>query len=357
MEMEKKPISSYMSSKIAHMMFILSIFVVYIHANDPSYLVMGGYRLEQTLENIISQGAARVAVPLFFFMSGWLAFSKRDLSSKDLVLSFKKKIYTLLIPYLIWNVFYMGYSFLMLVLTHRLETVGSIALFVLKSVFLYECNPAFWYVLQLIGITLLTPFLLKIYQNKYASLVCLAVLLAGYLLIGSYEKNFLFPGIFFYSIGAVGTIHFRKIFDWNFYSEKWKRTVPVLASLLFVFLLLWRFWLIDLDADISYLRGTLAYRLFEFLAAIAFWFAVDVFAIGEKKVFAFEKNSFFIYASHWFVLSVLNIILKKLLPMNPIFRGCIYLAEPLVVVALILCVAVFMKKYLTGFYKTITGGR
>ena len=52
------------------------------------------------IQNIISQGLARIAVPLFFIISAFFLFQNFTISSYKNKLS--KRVYTLLIPYLFW---------------------------------------------------------------------------------------------------------------------------------------------------------------------------------------------------------------------------------------------------------------
>ena len=53
---------------------------------------------------IFSQGIARLAVPIFFFISGFLFFQKVSSLSLELYRNkIKKRVRTLLVPYLLWN--------------------------------------------------------------------------------------------------------------------------------------------------------------------------------------------------------------------------------------------------------------
>ena len=88
---------------IAWTRFILSVLVVFIHIPHPSEI-----GLDFSLYAFISQGIARVAVPAFFVISGYL-FSiglEDDWSWPRWWGKVKKRLLTVLIPYLLWNLIF-----------------------------------------------------------------------------------------------------------------------------------------------------------------------------------------------------------------------------------------------------------
>jgi surface polysaccharide O-acyltransferase-like enzyme len=97
------------SSRIEILRFPLIVGVVFIHSfSPPAHLAQGmiGIKISDALVDFviffISQGVARVAVPLFFLVSGYLFFlggwSWKKQGSK-----LKRRIHTLLIPLLFWS--------------------------------------------------------------------------------------------------------------------------------------------------------------------------------------------------------------------------------------------------------------
>ncbi len=337
-------------------MFFMSILVVYIHMYDAQYTDTS-FMPERMLEDLFSQGFCRIAVPIFFMISGYLHFSRKEIASKSLMTSFLKKVPSLIIPYFIWNGFYLVYNFTYLILLNKLNTVGNLIEYMLKGLFLYGCNPAFWYVFQLILLFLLSPLLLKIYRNKWFSATFCVTTFVMYLLITNGTKFLLLPGIMFFSLGAVSAIHLRKFIDWHFFSPKAKVFVPFCALVALVLLMVYRFKIMDIGENISDLRDTIPYRLFECLTAICFWFACDVIRLGSFNVKAYEKDSFFIYAIHWFALSIFNIIVNRLIPITPLSRTVIYLLGPIIIVVCILITSICLKKWLPRIYRIISGGR
>ena len=104
---------SVLSNTIDFLRFPLIIAVVFIHC-DPASMVIGGkelvekntYPIYSLLRWIVSEEVAKIAVPLFFFISGFLFFYRSpSLTISDYVKKLKKRARTLLIPYILWNIF------------------------------------------------------------------------------------------------------------------------------------------------------------------------------------------------------------------------------------------------------------
>lgn len=98
------------SSVITALRFPLILFVVAIHlvGEDlrlPQWGTSDWFYLYTT--EFISHSLARIAVPMFFFISGYYAFYKKDWSQRSVwTAELKKRVKTLLVPYLLWNSLY-----------------------------------------------------------------------------------------------------------------------------------------------------------------------------------------------------------------------------------------------------------
>lgn len=100
------------SERFSVLRFPLVVGVVFIHAYGTNVGLSNGMvgidspsHVSGFIQNLISQGIARIAVPLFFLMSGYFFFLGFSWSIK----SYKKKIVsrlkTLVVPFLFWNIF------------------------------------------------------------------------------------------------------------------------------------------------------------------------------------------------------------------------------------------------------------
>ena len=98
--------------QISWLMFLFSIFVIWVHSYNVD-LFSGGARdgiwsLADRIENFVSVGLGQIAVPGFFLLSSYLFF--RNFSWGKLTGKWKSRIFSVLIPYVVWNIiYYLGY--------------------------------------------------------------------------------------------------------------------------------------------------------------------------------------------------------------------------------------------------------
>lgn len=93
--------TQYQSDKIKVISLALIILVLYIHSgfhNVPHEIQ--GMLFNQYLQEVISGGLGQCAVPMFFAISGFLFFRGIEKVS-DVLLKMKKRVNTILIPFLI----------------------------------------------------------------------------------------------------------------------------------------------------------------------------------------------------------------------------------------------------------------
>ena len=101
------------SETISYLRFPLIVLVVMIHSKFDGVVVNGvglmhdgGFPCYSTISTLVSNIIASIAVPLFYFISGFLFFFKTAFFSFDVYCSkIKKRAKTILIPYLCWNLF------------------------------------------------------------------------------------------------------------------------------------------------------------------------------------------------------------------------------------------------------------
>ncbi len=99
---------SYLSDTIDNMRFPLTVLVVFLHFNILRY----GYteKFEVALGTsayiitYLSDVLARIAVPLFFVISGFLFFYKKEMSLPVFKAKILSRIKSLFVPYILWNI-------------------------------------------------------------------------------------------------------------------------------------------------------------------------------------------------------------------------------------------------------------
>ncbi len=104
-------IDSVSSERLSTIHFPLIIGVVFIHAyhtevvlsNDTIGVANTGYWVD-FCRDLISQGLARIAVPLFFLISGYFFFLGFTFSVENYRKKICSRVKTLLIPFLFWNI-------------------------------------------------------------------------------------------------------------------------------------------------------------------------------------------------------------------------------------------------------------
>ncbi len=102
---------SLISQVIDYLRLPLMVGVVLIHCNlhnvviNGTQLVSSEHFLYNIIHHLLSEEIASVAVPLFFFFSGYLFFSSGlQFSRIEYINKLRRRGKTLLIPYLFWNI-------------------------------------------------------------------------------------------------------------------------------------------------------------------------------------------------------------------------------------------------------------
>ena len=108
----KKTNEEILSQTIAFLRFPLIVGVLLIHSNPEKVAIIKGMNIispdghwfYDNISYLFSHIFAAVAVPLFFFISGYLFFYKTTAFTKSVYgRKLKKRAHTLLIPYIFWN--------------------------------------------------------------------------------------------------------------------------------------------------------------------------------------------------------------------------------------------------------------
>ena len=143
--------------QISWLMFLFSIFVIWVHSYNVD-LFSGGaqdgvWSLADRIENFVSVGLGQIAVPGFFLLSSYLFF--RNFSWDKLVGKWKSRVFSVLIPYVVWNlIYYLGYMAASRFLAIRSVVGRDIIPFTVseiwRAVSQYAYAPIFWYLYQLI---------------------------------------------------------------------------------------------------------------------------------------------------------------------------------------------------------------
>lgn len=204
--------------------FLLSILVIFVHSTHftpadleavPRTAFFSTSFLEK-IEFLFSSFLGETAVPGFFFLSGLLFFHKLY-SSAVWFRKLRSRLFSYLLPYLLWN---SGMTGLYLAFGRAPFRPESI----LEGIFLYRYNPVFWYFYQLILLTYAFPFMalfvLVLRREKNARKTLLSFLFPCFFLLLVYFRidiPFLNEDAGFYYTfgGAVGVLLTSRSESWG----------------------------------------------------------------------------------------------------------------------------------------------
>ena len=333
--------------------FLLSILVFFIHSyfaqdlGDGSLISVVNHKVSY----FFSQSITRFAVPMFFMMSGITFF--KGYTNKKYLTKAKSRIFTLVIPYLLWNTVWMlweifsSHSFLAKFSTG--ETYSLTLTNILKGVFFYGCNVPFWFIFDLIVFSFAAPIVFLIIKNKYVGILSVAFLSVASL-FGIYlpEKVFYYPmAIVFYMIGAIIGYHF-----FDFATLKSSKPVRI-ASLIFLaaYILAKNVAPQEMHID-NYLIQIVLYTL----AAFSLWNITDAF-IEKIKPRAMYRRSFAIYAMHLPIAIIILKILSFGLPQTPWLEIPKFIIMIIATLVIINLVCALLEKFAPKIYATLMGNR
>ena len=290
--------------------FVLSLFVFFIHFQTFSAFSASG-KLLSTLFSACSS-FTHVAVPLFFLISGALFY--RDYTPACTLNKWKNRFFTLCVPYLTWNSIW-----LMLAMLGHYTPLGAFlggvktafswqALF--SGVFLHAFFEPFWFVLQLIMLTALSPILYYLLKNKWGGVITIL----AYFILSSLNlppANILLPfpnTVLYYLIGSWIGIHSYESFAIR------KPKGPALAAAVLFLLCSIYFGIRHLLPNVcSAKQITLIVTT---ISCAAFWTLFDLFDM--KACPGFMSHSFLIYAMHSFIGAAASRIMIMILPRSPL---------------------------------------
>ena len=349
--------------------FPLAALVVLLHtgtADNADALTYG-------LAHYINAPIVQIAVPAFFFMSGYLFFvGKEEFGWASYKKKIGKKVRTLLVPYIIWN--YIALFFGYVYSYCKTRTLGDVMPWQIvdilwahgdgimaTSVFGYQfptiVSPVagvLWFMRDLMVMMLCSILTYHIIKRLKCALFPLLILL-NVLQIGVPFAGFSLAAITFFHFGAFFSIHDIHVFDWLCKREKlWLALWPVLAIFFTIF-----------RASNLYTCSSNNLGSIVLFCGVAFAFILAYKAAshpdrgGYIRIARLGETSFFIYtfantAIIWFINKDFGYMLEKI----P-YVGYFLSYEFLFVVKVVECVVVYylMKKYMPRVLGFLIGGR
>ena len=373
------------SRTISYLRFPLTLLVIMAHFNvaERGFMYHGvEYCTDRPdwfiwLTNLFSEVMPKIIVPVFFIISGYLFFFRGEFNGSVYRQKLRKRVRTLLIPYLLWNLipilihvlyllpfafhqtvseeihitpirlfhtFFANYPNEGIFVVPRLDTSGS-------SGFPYPVNLPMWYVRELMVMVLLSPVVFWLIQRmgKWIIMLLGLVYFFYYPLVmpeGSWGV-LLSQAAFFFTCGAYCGIH---------------RINFVVALKRFTFVPLLYFVVASIDA---FTKGAV-YNLYIFQADVllgtvaAVVIAARFIELGRVHVNqTLANSSFFVYALHTCVLFEVSKIVFIVFRLgdNVWSMLILYVATPLFTAALCVALYLLLKRFVPSLCNLLTGGR
>lgn len=336
------------SNIISLLRFPLIFCVVIIHSRFSQSDVTGSNdEWPFHLMNFISNRMLLFVNPLFFLISGYLFFLSGNLERKTgWIKKYKKRIYTLLLPYIIWN-FIGTVLFLMKFLPVISQYFPGLKNIHLDICLILSCfwgidlggniNPIdypLWFLRDLMIIILFAPLIYFFVKNKYS--IC------GLLLLSIFSIDIIgYTAFVYFSIGAYFSVN--KINITIFYdNSKW-----LFLPLCSVFICLYILW------SETFLSPFLCqWYVLNCIVLIFGLVKVKRFHINEKSSF-----TFFLFVSHGLIIPYIKKLIIQFLPKSSIYLLLDYLLIPLCTLLILWAVYQILSKYTPTLRDFLLGNR
>ena len=328
--------------KVTYMYFMMSVLVILIHSLNN----------ETVFQMFFSEkGIGQFAVPLFFVISGFLFFrTVKNIS--DVKIKLRKKVYTLLIPYLLWNLIY--YAIHLLIKPGLGMTIES----VLDAAFNYRFNPAFWFMYQLILLNILSiVFYYALRDYKY---IFLFFLLISLFIIFNIDIPYVNEdAIIYYFSGAF----ISKLYN----AQKVKfinKINGIILLIITVIVFILNRALHSLIFEYSNIVGifTLSIVCVRLVASLTIFYLSDLI-FSYERVYPFMENTFFLYAIHYMIVKALIIFMKyftykyMVAASFVIVETIVFIMSPVICVVISYYLSNFLKRRSNKLYNLLSGYR
>lgn len=352
------PGSQLQSKVIAFLWFPLIVAVVFIHSEVTSVAEVGDIPIYTYTRFLISNVIARIAVPLFFFISGYLFFNNCSsrFTSDNYIKKLKRRVRTLLVPYVFWNLVAILFYYIVQTFFPNMTSGNKIpiASYTTSDWIRAFCDIdggcplcyQFWFIRDLMVVMIFSPVVfVAIRHLKWIFVALLGIL--WFARIWFKIPGFSIDAFFFFSVGAA-----FKICNSNFLAVM----KPYKTLSLVIYILLCILCLLSKEApEFEYLQKA------SILIGIVFVITLTANCLkeGKWKVNPFlTESSFFIYAYHALVIALIIKIVSRIIIMDSDWKLlATYICAPLITIGVGLGIYYYLRKYFPKFTSVICGGR
>lgn len=381
------------SQVIKFLRFPLAILVIFIHVNpqnSPLFIPIQSINIDEfnlnSLYSIIAKSGTyfcNIAVPFFFFTSGYFFFYKtKNWSLSTYKQKIQKRSKTLLLPYIAWNLlafffliasklggiilfskswnelssFLSSYdtlqSWLDIFWSQTTWREGSTNLLGMSTQMWGPFLLPLWFLRDLIIITILSPLIyFFIKRLKFSFIFFLGI---GYIFTICTLPGISIISVFFFSFGAYLSLNKKNLIS---YFEEQKKFYWIITPLCLILCIVF-----DSKSYVSIFNALYC------ISALGFLFCITPRLLTSKhlRVYPHLANTcFFIYALHTMVIFKFSIIGFVCYVTNFLFKaeeyaiGAIlrYLISPFICAIICLAIFLLLKKYIPSLLNILTGDR
>lgn len=366
---------SLTSRTIAAMRLPLALMVVFIHTYRPSFAsaVLPNF-LNYKVTTLCSDTMSNIAVPAFFVISGYLFFLKMQKSNFAFYKNqWIKRIYTLLIPYIIFNIiraFHDVFLVIVDVLRHDnswsgvIESVDAhldfsifwtwivfgevrqvVEWFQSTNQIFAPVSGALWYIRELLIMVLFAPVLCWLLRKTRGFVLLLPAVL--YVLrIHFFIHQSTITALLYFGVGAWFAICHNGFAELAIRHLKW--TLPVWVVFIVVNVLCH-----GTDFQFMLYPWMILVGVCAFVGLVAKWL-VDAPIYRNRFIIYASDNTFFIYLAHVMVCTDITRLIIYRLSIEPLV---VYLITPFLTVVVCLSILRLMRFFMPRVTAFMLGER
>jgi fucose 4-O-acetylase-like acetyltransferase len=333
--------------------------VVFIHNNPTEVNFAGGtetYTIPEyvnAIRELISNIIARIAVPLFFLISGYLLYLKEE----KFITVLKKKSKTILLPYVLWNILAILFfsiaqnlsftkPYFATIIIRNFTAMDYLGVFTGKTgIFAAKGMPLvyqFWFLRDLFILNLAFIGIKKIVDKIPFGTICLLFVL--------WVSN-----INIYLVSAEALLFFTLGYYIVKYSLDYKKFDQIkVYDIIGVYI-------ITIILELFFNENILfIHKINIIIGSILFIKLTKNFVNNEaifNKLLWLEKYSFFVYAVHGIALAGMQKLSVKIIPMHGGWLLLQYFGVNIIGIIIFVIIGIIVRKSFPKLYAILTGGR
>lgn len=333
-------------NKFTSISFICSVLVIYIHTyNLDTYGISeGGGMIEKitfAIENYWPN-VLRIAVPMFFLISGILFFKSFTIS--NLASKWKSRLFTVVLPYIIWCTIYYTYYVIITnipIIRSLMNTPNVVRFSITEWIRWLWVSEYYtlWFLQELIIFIAAAPVIWLLLNNHWKKFPTGLVALIMLIVIKQHSAiNIPYTnGLEVYLVGSYIGLNCRKLLAVK------NKTLTIMSLLYIIFTLVtvFRFWNI----------------ITEILLFIAIWFACDLLPLAGKELPWWMSITFFTYVAHDAFLEAFEKMILIIFGKSAIYALLDYILTPIVVEIFLILIAYILRVRMPMLWKILTGNR